>query len=283
MLIRRAVFLTSVVAVSVLVTACGAGSGSEAQPQATVAAGISLPPAWTATPSATVVPPTETPTPTSIPLEVPREIVSTLGTPLPTAFALAAAPDTVDRTGWKRVDATSAFLFMPATFEVVDMGPMGEAMVEMMEVFAKGMVEAFSGLVTPVPGASPTPPFEELEDFSIDLLMAADPARETAIFIVGEPRPEAADLQSMLVKAIDDINGKTEVLSTELIEGHTYPMGRAVVRVRDEETGRLGQQALYVILHGQRAWTLSCQSLPGDFAEMLPVFDSVARSLEPKS
>ncbi len=282
MMNRRAPLVTGLLAVGLLLAACGGRAAVEAQPAATSAV-IALPPAWTATPSPTVVPPTATPTATAIPVEAPREIVSTSGTPLPTALAVTAVPDAVDRAGWKRVDTKSAFLFMPASYEVVDLGPMGEAMVQLMEVFAKGMVEAFSGLVTPVPGASPTPPFEELEDFSIDLLMAADAAGESAIFIVGEPRPDEADVQAMLVKAIDDIKGKTEVLSTELIEGHAFPMGRAIVRVRDEETGRLSEQAIYVILHGQRAWTLACQALPADFAELLPVFDSVARSLEPTS
>ena len=282
MLSRRRAIFAAIVAFSLLSGSCGARAETQT-PEAPGPIGITLPPAWTATPTATVLPPTGTPTPTSIPKESPREMVGTLGTPLPTAIVLIAAPETTDRTSWKRVDVESAFFLLPASYEVVDMGPMGEAMVALMEVFAKGMVEAFSSLVTPEAGATPTPPFAELEDFSIDLLMAANPNGESAVFLVGEPRPENADLQTMLVKAVDDINGKTEVLSTELIEGHAYPMARAIVRVRDSETGKLSQQALYVILHGPRAWTLSCQSLTRDFESLLPVFDSVARSITPKS
>jgi hypothetical protein len=282
MLSRRRATLAAIIAFSALSGSCGAPAETPT-PETNEPIGITLPPAWTATATATVLPPTGTPTPTSIPKELPREIVGTLGTPLPTVIVQVSAPDTMDRTGWKRVEVKSAYLLLPANYEVVDMGPMGEAMVELMEVFAKGMVEAFSGLVTPEADASPTPPFEELQDFSIDLVMAADPTGESAVFLVGEPRLEEADVQSMLVKAVDDIKGKTEVLSTELIEGHTYPMGRAIVRVRDAETGKISQQALYVMLHGPRAWTLSCQSLTRDFENLLPVFDSVARSLTPKS
>ena len=282
MLSRRRAILAAILAFSALSGACGAPAATQA-PLANEPIGITLPPAWTATATASVLPPSETPTPTSIPKELPREIVGTLGTPLPTVIVQVAAPDTMDRTSWKRVEVKSAYFLLPANYEVVDMGPMGEAMLQLMEVFAKGMVEAFSGLVTPEAGASPTPPFAELQDFSIDLLMAANPTGKSAVFLVGEPRPEGADVQAMLVKAVDDIKGKTEVLSTELIEGHTYPMGRAIVRVRDAETGKLSQQALYVILHGPRAWTLSCQSLTRDFENLLPVFDSVARSLTPKS
>jgi hypothetical protein len=282
MLSRGQTILAAITVFSVLSGSCGPRSETQI-PEATAVLGISLPPAWTATTTATVLPPTETSTPTSIPKEFPRELVGILGTPLPTAVVLVASPDTTDRTSWKRVDVKSAFFLLPTDYEVVDMGPMGDAMVKLMEVFAKGMVEAFSGLVTPEAGASPPPPFGELEDLSIDLLMAANPNGASAIFLVGEPRAEGADVQAELVKAIDNIKGKTEVQSTELIEGHTYPMGRGIVRVRDAATGKLSQQAVYVILHGPRAWIVSCQAEVRDFERLLPIFDSVARSLTPKS
>ena len=243
---------------------------------------ITLPPAWTDTPSPTIALPTETPTATALPTEVPRQLQTTQGIPLPTAVVVTLAGEAPDLAGLKRIEAKSAFFFVPESYQVVDMGEMGEAMVLLMQVFAEGMVEAFASLVTPAPGETATPvSLDEMSaSLQFDLLMAADAAGGSAVFLVGEPRPEAADLQTMLLKAIDDNKNEVLVERTELIYGGRYPMARARLQVRDVESGQRSRQALYLIAGSDRLWTLSYQAEPDQFDGLLPVFERSALSLQ---
>ncbi len=246
------------------------------------ALGITLPPAWTDTPSPTIALPTETPTVTPRPTEAPRQLQTTQGVPLPTAVVVSLDGEEPDLSGWKRIDTKSAFFFVPESYQVVDMGELGEAMVLLMQVFAEGMVEAFSSLVTPVPGGTATPvSLDEMSaSLQLDLLMAADAGGGSAVFLVGEPRPTDADLQTMLLKAIEDNQNEVRVERTELIYGGRYPMARALLQVRDIESGQLSRQALYLIAGGDRLWTLSYQSDPEPFDGLLPIFERSAMSLQ---
>jgi len=264
--------------------ACGVlpAAAPAADPGAGPAGAITLPPAWTDTPSPTVALPTETPTATPLPTEAPRQLQTTQGVPLPTAVVVTLAGEDPDLAGLKRIDTKSAFFFVPESYQVIDMGEMGEAMVLLMQVLAEGMVEAFAGLVTPAPGETVTPPAldEMTASMQFDLLMAADAAGESAVFLVGEPRPAAADLQTMLLKAIEDNQNEVLVERTELIYGGRYPMARALLQVRDLESGQRSRQALYLIAGGERLWTLSYQSDPEPFDALLPIFERSARSLQ---
>ncbi len=172
-----------------------------------------------------------------------------------------------DLAGLKRIDTKSAFFFVPESYQVIDMGEMGEAMVLLMQVFAEGMVEAFASLVTPAPGETATPvSLDEMSaSLQFDLLMAADAAGGSAVFLVGEPLPEAADLQTMLLKAIEDNKNEVIVERTELIYGGRYPMARALLQVRDVESGQRSRQALYLLAGSDRLWTLSFQAEPDQF------------------
>jgi hypothetical protein len=270
---------------SIVACGCGtnfAGGNLPADPGAAPGAAITLPPVWTDTPTPSVLPPTPTPTVTPIPTEAPRQLVTTRGAPLPTAIVVALAGEDPDLAGLKRIDTKSAFFFVPESYQVIDMGEMGEAMVLLMQVFAEGMVEAFAGMVTPAPGETVTPPAldEMTASMQFDLLMAADAAGASAVFLVGEPRPVQADLQAMLLKAIEDNQNEVLVERTELIYGGRYPMARALLQVRDLESGQLSRQALYLIAGGERLWTLSYQSDPERFDSMLPIFERSARSLQ---
>lgn len=270
--------------VSVAAYGCGVlpAGPAPAEPGAGPAEAITLPPAWTDTPSPTIAPPTETPTVTPLPTEAPRQLQTTKGVPLPTAVVLALAGEGPDLAGLKRIDTKSAFFFVPESYEVVDMGEMGEAMVLLMQVFAEGMVEAFASLVTPAPGETATPvSLDEMSaSLQFDLLMAADAAGGSAVFLVGEPRPEAADLQTILLKAIEDNKNEVLVERTELIYGGRYPMARALLQVRDVESGQVSRQALYVIASADRLWTLSYQADPDAFDGLLPDFERSAHSLQ---
>ena len=243
---------------------------------------ITLPPAWTDTPSPTVALPTDTPTVTPLPTEAPRQLQTTQGVPLPTAVVVTLAGEDPDLSGLKRIDTKSAFFFVPESYQVIDMGEMGEAMVLLMQVFAEGMVEAFASLVTPEPGETATPvSLDEMSaSMQFDLLMAADAAGGSAVFLVGEPLPEAADLQTLLLKAIEDNKNEVLVERTELIYGGRYPMARALLQVRDVESGQRSRQALYLLAGSDRLWTLSFQAEPAEFDGLLPVFERSAQSLQ---
>jgi hypothetical protein len=245
-------------------------------------AAITLPPAWTDTPSPTVTLPTETPTATPLPTEAPRQLQTTQGLLLPTARVLSLKGAPPDRTGMKRIDVKSAYFFVPESYQVIEMGEMGEAMILLMQVFAQGMIDAFSSLVTPAPGETPTPILldEMSTSLQFDLLMAADSDGRSAVFLVGEPLPTGMDLQSMLLKAIEDNPKDVLVERTELVYGGRYPMARALLQVRDIETGQRSRQALYLIAGHDRLWTLSYQSDPGQFEDLLPVFERSALSLQ---
>lgn len=261
---------------------CGGLSAGGDGPAEGGAAAITLPPAWTETPSPTIALPTETPTVTPPPTEAPRQLQTTQGVPLPTAVVVRLDGEEPDLSGWKRIDTKSAFFFVPESYQVVDMGELGEAMMLLMQVFAEGMVEAFSSLVTPAPGGTATPvSLDEMSaSLQFDLLMAADAGGGSAVFLVGEPRPTDADLQTMLLKAIEDNQNEVRVERTELIYGGRYPMARALLQVRDIESGQRSRQALYLIAGGDRLWTLSYQSDPEPFDGLLPIFERSALSLQ---
>lgn len=268
--------------VSLAAFGCVLLPGTVSAPGAGGSAAITLPPAWTDTPSPTVALPTETPTATPLPTEAPRQLLTTQGVPLPTAVVITLQEEEPDLGGLKRIDTRTAFFFVPDSYQVVDMGELGEAMLLLMQVFAEGMVEAFSGLVTPAPGETATPvSLDEMStSMQFDLLMAADAGGGSAVFMLGEPRPTEADLQMMLLKAIEDNKNEVIVERTELVYGGRYPMARALLQVRDIESGQLSRQALYLIAGGDRLWTLSYQSDPEAFDRLLPVFERSALSLQ---
>lgn len=278
-----------VIATGLLVIALGCsgclGRGPAPQSEAADMPGtpaVRLPPAWTATPVPTTPAPTPTAQPTSAPTEAPRQLQTTQGVMLPTAVVVTLAGESPDLAGLKRIDTKSAFFFVPESYQVIDMGEMGEAMVLLMQVFAEGMVEAFASLVTPAPGETVTPPsLDEMSaSLQFDLLMAADAAGGSAVFLVGEPLPEAADLQTMLLKAIEDNQNEVLVERTELIYGGRHPMARALLQVRDVESGQRSRQALYLLAGSDRLWTLSYQAEPDQFDGLLPVFERSALSLQ---
>jgi len=268
--------------VGIAASGCGGSPVGGAVPSESGAAAITLPPAWTDTPSPTIALPTETPTATALPTEAPRQLQTTQGVPLPTAIVLSLNGTPPDLSGMKRIDVKSAFFFVPESYQVIDMGEMGEAMMLLMQVFAEGMIEAFSSLVTPAPGETATPvSLDEMSaSLQLDLMMAADSEGSSAVFLVGEPLPAGTDLQTMLLKAIEDNRNEVLVERTELVYGGRYHMARALLQVRDVETGQRSRQALYLIAGGDRLWTLSYQSEPGKFESLLPVFERSALSLQ---
>ena len=245
-----------VIATGLLVIALGCsgclGRGPAPQNEAADSPGtpaVRLPPAWTATPVPTTPAPTPTAQPTSAPTEAPRLLTNSRGTAIPTAVWLEVEQAS-SLEAWAQHDVGSASLWLPDTWQVADLGGLGEVMGVLMAGLAQGMVDAFGAMASPDEGGTPSAEsLKEMEAaFDIDFVMAADEQAKAALFLVGEPRPKDADLQDLLLKAISDNANEVAVEHTALVAGGSYPMARALLRIKDVESGQVSQQALYVIL-----------------------------------
>jgi len=239
---------------------------------------VTLPPAWTATPSATFVPATATPSPTSPPAVLAARQTAALWPPIE-VVAVGAGSDLTD---WQTVKFETGSFLLPPTFALIDSGSFDDAIVRFMQAFTGELVEVIEGMMTPVPGeATPTPiSLVDLDsDFGFDFLVAADPGGEASVFLVGAPLPEGFDLESMMTEAVGSVPGEVEVVSREIVGGAPRDTGRAFLRVRDPGSGTTEDEVIYVIVEGDRAWTLSFQAR--DIEAMFPAFETAALSLVP--
>ena len=239
---------------------------------------VTLPPAWTATPSATFVPATATPSPTSPPAVLAARQTAALWPPIE-VVAVGAGSDLTD---WQTVKFETGSFLLPPTFALIDSGSFDDAIVRFMQAIAGELVEVIEGMMTPVPGeATPTPiSLVDLDsDFGFDFLVAADPGGEASVFLVGAPLPEGFDLESMMTEAVGSVPGEVEVVSREIVGGAPRDTGRAFLRVRDPGSGTTEDEVIYVIVEGDRAWTLSFQAR--DIEAMFPAFETAALSLVP--
>jgi hypothetical protein len=184
-------------------------------------------------------------------------------------------------TGWHEIKSETASFWLPETFVVADLGGFGDLMELMMVGFTQGMLEAFSARVTVEPGA-PAPTALSVEEmqaaFNIDLLMAVDETLQAAVFLSGEPSQPGTTLDSQIASAIDNIEGSPEIVSYEVYIGGQYETARAVVQSWNIESGAQVKQLIYVFLRGERAWTISYQSEPSKFDELLPIFERSAQT-----
>ena len=239
---------------------------------------VTLPPAWTATPSATFVPATATSSPTSPPAVLAARQTAALWPPIE-VVAVGAGSDLTD---WQTVKFETGSFLLPPTFALIDSGSFDDAIVRFMQAFTGELVEVIEGMMTPVPGeATPTPiSLVDLDsDFGFDFLVAADPGGEASVFLVGAPLPEGFDLESMMTEAVGSVPGEVEVVSREIVGGAPRDTGRAFLRVRDPGSGTTEDEVIYVIVEGDRAWTLSFQAR--DIEAMFPAFETAALSLVP--
>ncbi|OGO46794.1 MAG: hypothetical protein A2Z30_03040 [Chloroflexi bacterium RBG_16_64_43] len=270
------------IAAVILLSGCSLGDAPTAPPTIPPP-GLTLPPAWTPTPTSTLRPPASTTTPA--PTGTPRASSETsTRTPAPPLERATAAAGSLEIAGWKRIDTGHAYFWLPQTYEVADLGGLGDMMEILMIALVQGLTEGFQELAgAGTPG--PTPTMMSLEEmragFDIDLLMAAEKDLGAAVFVVGEPVAGTPDLAALLDEAVQGVKGLREVKSRHLVEGAPYPTARAIVTAEDPESGSLSQQALYVVHAKDRSYTFSCQTSPADFASMLLVFERSALSLTP--
>ena len=249
-----------------------------AAPEVATPERVTLPPAWTTTPSATIVPATATPSPTPPPAVLAARQTAAQWPPLE-VVAVGAGSDLTD---WQTIEFESGSFRVPPTFAEVDRGGFDDGIVLFMQTFAGRLVEAMQGSTTPVPGgATPTPiSLDELDSaFGFDFLVAADQGGEATVFLVGERLPEGFDLESMMTEAVGSVSGEVEIVSREIVGGAPRDTGRALLRIRDPGAATPEDEVMYVIVEGDRAWTLSFRAR--DFEAMLPAFETSALSLVP--
>jgi hypothetical protein len=233
--------------------------------------GISLPPAWTDTPSPTVAPPTLTPTPTP-------------------PFGLAwATPVPVDASydGWVRLESKRAALWLPPDFEVMDLGGLGDVMALMVYSLTEVMGQMAGELAvqpgTPVAG-QPTPTLISLEELQetivFDFVVAGSTSGEAALFMVGDPPKEGVDLGTAIEGALDSMEGEHSVETQHAISDRPYPMARLIVSSIDAKGGRVSKQLVYVFVIDGRSWSLTYVAPADGFEELLPLFEQSAASFE---
>jgi hypothetical protein len=264
-----------------LATSCSVGAVAPtegAAPEVPTPDRVVLPPAWTATPSVSVVPASPTATITPPPAVVAARQTAALWPPIE-VVAVGAGADTGD---WQAIEFDTGSMRLPPTFEAVDRGGFDDVIVLFAQTFANGLVEIMEGITTPVPGeATPTPiPLDDLDTaFDFDFLAAADPSGEASVFLIGEPLPLGFDVETLMTQAVASVEGEVEIVNREIVGGAPRDTGRVRLHLGQSGSGTSEDRLIYVIVEGDRAWTLSFQAR--DIEAMFPAFETAALSLVP--
>ena len=272
---------------SILLTACGAVVQmnpvmNEAQPAPVESATqVQLPPTWTPEPTRTAAPATAT---SDIPTADATEPGSTpiiQYTPLVTQVITQAPVDT-NWSGWQWVEGKHARFRIPNSYEIMDLGEgFGGLFALFTMAFTEGFSEMFEGMEMEGSEELPPIPEEELEAaFDFDFILAMEADMMTSAFFVSEPLDSADTVDSLLKEAVAGVEGSAKLLSIEHIEGAPYSMSRAFVETRDPETGMRGKQVAYVIISGDRGYTLSYQTSLDQFESLLPMFEKSISSFQ---
>ncbi|MFV9675299.1 MAG: hypothetical protein ACNYZI_07955 [Anaerolineales bacterium] len=245
-------------------------------------AAATLPPMWT---------PTNTQPPVSTPAESPAPARETtqplaLGSLVPVEI-VTPVPHSGDITGWQRVETKLAIFWLPASYEIIDLGDgFGELFGDFFEDFAVGMGELVGELTSELSGDGATPEPLNLDDlnsaFEFDFLIATDEDLLTSTFLISQPREPGTDLDTHLHDALNGIEGDYILLSLQAIDGAKYEMGRAILEIHDPELQMMGKMLIYVILGKDNVWTLSYQTASEKFDQLLPTFEKSADSFEIK-
>lgn len=264
-----------------LAAACSGAPVAPAQPTTAGTATperVTLPPAWTVTPSETSVPATLTPSPTLHPSVLEAHQTAALW---PTEHFVAVGAG-ADSTGWTRQELQDATLMLPPAFAVIDPRRYDDATEGFLQRVAARLLG--TSQATAAPGAPlPTPPsLAQLGSaFGFEFLVAEDAQSRSDVSLVGWTLPQGLDLATVLNQAFGGLTGEVEVGSWEIVGGAPLPTARLFVRLFDRPRNTVADRVLYAIVEGDRLWVLSYGA--GDFEAMLPVFETSALSLAPAS
>jgi hypothetical protein len=259
-----------------VLAACGSAPPSAVSASPTLAPAVELPPAWTVTPSATPVPKTLTPTLTPPPAVAAARETAALWPPMEVVAVGAGA----DVTDWKRLEAPSGSILIPAEFEEIGQPSFGASTTDFMEQFAGILVAALQGEGTPAP--APASLDEFAATYGFDFRAAENAADRVSMFLVAGPLPEGFDVETILTDATGILPGEVEIVYRELVGGAPRPTGRILVQFTDPARGTVESRATYAVLGGERAWLIVFQSRDAEvFEALLPVFETIALSVQP--
>ncbi len=272
--------------ISFLLTACGAAVQLDPMvdemPSANdePATQVQLPPTWTPEPTHTAAPATETPI--VLPTEIGTKTDATpiiQYTPLVTQVITPASVD-ANWSGWQWVEGKHARFRLPNSYEIIDLGEgFGGLFALFTMAFTEGFSEMFEGFEMDESAQFTPIPEEEIEAaFDFDFIMAMESDMMTSAFFVSEPIDGADTMDSLLKEAVAGVEGSARLLSIEHFVDAPYTMSRAFVETRDPESGMRGKQVAYVIISGDRAYTVSYQTSLEKFDAELPTFEKSVSS-----
>jgi hypothetical protein len=276
--------LFAVIGLAALLAACGgqapaATAGATAEPTSPVR--VTLPPAWTATPSATFVPPTPTASATPHPAAVSARLTATAW-PTLHIVAVGAGADTAD---WQSLDFPSGSLLAPPDFEVTEPRLFDAQILVSMQALGGALAGMVDMPPTPIPGGPTATPFplEALTSaYDMDFMEARDRRSRTTIFIVSSDIPDGVDLETLMTTSAGVLSGEVDVRTRETVGGASRPTGRTIVQIIDRRRGTIENRAIYIVLDGGRAWIVTFAMPDFDaFQAALPTFEASALSLEP--
>ena len=240
-----------------------------------------FPPTWTTAP--TLVPTlTYTPSPTSPPpTATPDPNAYNIGAVM-TPAAIVIPADTVDISGWTRIEGNTAAISIPPSYEVLDFTDVFvEMMFSIVEAFVEGFTEFAQDLGEEL-GATPqvTQEMSDLEVPPFDFIIAIEETSQSAIILVNVDRGSETTTEILINQALTDSEGEFQLVTREILTNAPYPMERVILDVEDEEMGP-GKQVIYVILGDENAWNLIFAGPSGLFDQNLPLYEAAVNSFTP--
>ena len=231
-----------------------------------------LPPTWTPAPTKTPQPP-----PTRKPTQ---EATSTVTIPAAfttslaqiTSVVITSAPIDSDLTDWQQIDTGNAEIWVPGDYEVVDFSDgFDEVVTELFTGITEVFVEGLSELAEdgePIPTVDNT----ELESlFPFDIVVASDQSSFTSMAMIGETVEVETDLESQLNRTVtEQLDPSVNLLNRSIIEMPNFNAGRLIFEGVDQQSGLTVKQVAYIILQGDRLWTIIYSSSSDFFDSLFP-------------
>jgi len=237
-----------------------------------------LPPTWTPIPTSTPSP-TLPPSPTPLPTQDPENYqINLVLTPVSVDFPA----DPAGRTGWKRLEGKTASIYIPPSYEVLDLaGVFVELMYGVMEAFVEGFTELALNLgeemgVTPEADLE-TPDLGEMPE--IDFLIAMEEASQSAIILASVDITPSTTTEDLINEALSGSEVDFSPMDRQSYPNTPFPMERVILDVMDEEHGP-GKQIIYVILGVEMGWNVVFTTPADQYELNLPLFESVIHSFK---
>ena len=247
-----------------------------------------LPPTWTPAPTNTLQPsPTRKPTQaaTSTPT-VPSAFITSLAQI--TSIAITASPlENEELANWQQIDTDNAEIWVPGDYQVFNFSDgFDEAFAQLFTGMTEAFVEAFSEIAEEE-GGDPLPTVDSSEfeqDFPVDLVVAFDESSFTSVLLVAEPVEDETDLEMEMNRAvIEQLDPSVNLLDRVIVELPNFDAGRLIFEGVDQESGLLVKQVAYIILQGDKVWSIVYGTASDFFDDLFPtVFETSIKTFRIK-